>query len=434
MKTNNFKKYILFWFSQAVSQLGSAMTAFSLTLWTYEKTQSAFAVSMLTFCTWLPYVAVSIFAGNFVDNHSKKRVMLWSDSIAAACSLTVLLMTAGGFLQVWHIYAVNFLIGLMNAVQSPAQSAAIGHLVPEEKLSQASGMDSFAGNLVMITAPVLAASLAAFGGIRLVIALDLASFLFAFCVLLFAIRIEEQLNAEKEKKAVFAGFSEGMGFLKENTGILYLMVTMSLINFFSRLTYENIMTPMVLARSGQSSSAVGIVNAAIGAAGIAGGLLVTLDKRKHNPVRMIYGCAALSFLCGDLLMGTGRSTLSWCIAGIAASLPIPYIMAGQRLAIYRKVPQEMYGRIFAVRNAIQYCTIPFAILMGGALADTVFEPFMASGAEAALALSILTGTGPGSGMAVMFLCTGICGFLSSVWGYSRKPIRRLEKELEEERL
>lgn len=151
---HNFKKYILFWLSGSVSQLGSAMTSYALILWSYTRTGSAMSVSLMSFFNYLPYIAVSVFAGSFVDRRSKKKIMLASDSLAAACSLAVLFFSLDGSLQMQHIYLVNAMIGLMNAFQSPAQSIAVGMLVPKEKLGQASGMDSFSSNLVTVIAPV----------------------------------------------------------------------------------------------------------------------------------------------------------------------------------------------------------------------------------------------------------------------------------------
>lgn len=96
-------------------------------------------------------------------------------------------------------------------------------------------------------------------------------------------------------------------------------------------------------------------------------------------------------------------------------------MAEQNVILYKKIPEEIQGRVFAVRNAIQYCTIPFGILLGGYLADYVFEPFMRSDAGIASYLEILVG----SGMAVMFLCTGIRGFAMSILSLRSKKIREL---------
>ncbi len=108
-----------------------------------------------------------------------------------------------------------------------------------------------------------------------------------------------------------------------------------------------------------------------------------------------------------------------------ASLPIPFINAGQMVILYQNVPEEIQGRIFAVRNALQVSSIPIGVLLGGYLADYIFEPYMCTESAVARFLHILVGDGPGSGMAVMFLCTGILGALFSFIFYQWKDIRNL---------
>lgn len=421
-----FKTFVIFWLSQSISQLGSAMTSFALVVWAYTQTGSAMAVSAMAFCSYLPYIFVSLFAGAYIDSHSKKKIMLASDSAAALCSLSVLLLWAFGGLRLWHIYLVNAVIGCMNAFQAPAQSVAIGKMVPKERWEQACGMDSFSNNLVMVVSPVFASFVFAFGGLGTVIALDLASFLFAFLVLLFLIVIPETGGEAAKKKGPLAGFCEGFSFLFAHRGLWYLVITMAVINFFSRLTYENILSPMILARSGGDSHVLGTVNAVLGIGGIIGGALVSMGKGKRNPVNMVYCPAVFSFLCGDILMAVGKTPLLWCAAGLAASVPIPFISAGQRILMYQLVPEHIQGKVFSARNAVQYCTIPMGILLGGFLADYVFEPFMASGAGLAGYLRVLAGSGTGSGMAVMFLATGILGSSFSFAAYRLKAVRGLK--------
>lgn len=420
----NFKKYIVLWLSQSVSQLGSSMTSFALVLWAYEQSRSALSVSLLSFCNYVPYILVSMFVGAFVDRHRKKAIMLVADSIAAAGSVTVLLLLAAGHLSVWNIYIINAVIGVTTAFQQPASSVAVGKLVPKDKISNVSGMNSFSHNLIVVFSPMLAAALFAAGGLSLILLVDLMSFLFAFCVLLFFIRIPDQF-VTKEHKSPFAGTKEGFLFLKEEKGIFYIMLTMALINFFSRLTYENILSPMILARSGENSLTLGTVNACMGIGGIVGGIIVSLKKESRHKASTIYISASLSFLFGDLLMAAGRNGFWWSIAAIAASVPIPFIMADQNAILYKKVPEEMQGRVFAVRNAVQYSTIPVGILLGGYLADYVFEPFMRVETEFTALLGKLVGNGSGSGMAVMFLCTGICGFTVSILSCFNREIRKL---------
>ena len=63
--------------------------------------------------------------------------------------------------------------------------------------------------------------------------------------------------------------------------------------------------------------------------------------------------------------------------------------------------------------------------MGGFLADYVLEPLMRTDLAPVKVLQQLAGTGAGSGMAVMFLCTGVTGALFSLISYQNKEIRKL---------
>ena len=419
-----FRKYILLWLSQSVSGLGSSMTGFALVLWAYGQSHSAMSVSLISFCNYVPYVFLSLFVGDFIDRHKKKTIMLIADSIAAISSLAVLIFLLVGNLTPWTIYIVNVIIGVTNAFQQPASAVATGVLVPKEKISNVSGMNSFSNNLIVVFSPMLAASLFALGGLPLILILDLVSFLFAFCVLLVFIVIPERIE-KREYSSPFVGIADGFAFLKTEKGILHIMLTMALINFFSRLTYENILSPMILARSSNNSIALGIVNACMGIGGIAGGIVVSIKKESHHKATSIYIAAALSFLFGDLMMAVGKNVFWWSIAAVAASLPIPFIMANQNTILYRRIPVTMQGRVFAVRNAIQYSTIPIGIILGGYLADHVFEPFMCSTNKEVDLLGKIVGNGTGSGMAIMFLCTGIFGFVISIASCFNHEIRNL---------
>ena len=88
-----------------------------------------------------------------------------------------------------------------------------------------------------------------------------------------------------------------------------------------------------------------------------------------------------------------------------------------------KVPPEMQGRVFSAKSTLQNFTIPPALLLGGLLADTIFEPFMMTDSPAQQALSGLFGTGKGAGIGMMFLIVGIAGMLIS-FTRLRKPVYR----------
>lgn len=90
------KDFLILWSTQSVSQLGSSITAFALTLWLYEKTGSSLSAAALTICSYAPYVLMSIFAGAMTDRFDKKKTMLVCDVLAVFCLFST------NRLMVWH--------------------------------------------------------------------------------------------------------------------------------------------------------------------------------------------------------------------------------------------------------------------------------------------------------------------------------------------
>lgn len=420
------KIFWFFWAGQTVSLLGSAMTGYALSLWAYAQTGKAFTVSLLTLCACLPYTLLAPLAGALADRLPKKTLLLWPDAVSAAATACALLLLRAGGLRVPHLYVLNTVLGCMGALQSPAAAAAFGLLVPQGEIARAMGVRSFGDAATTLLAPVLAAAVLSLAGLPWVLGCDLAAFALAFPCVLFLVRLPAGPRAGK--KPLRADLHEGARWLRGCPGMRVLVVGIALINLFSRLTYENVLTPMLVARSG-SGAVAGAVNSMLGLAGLLGGLFVAADRKRRDPVRMVWGWCALSFLTGDLLMGLGRSLPVWLIAGFCASFPIPLIVAGQNVLFYGAVPRELQGRVYAVKTALQQATVPVGLLLGGALADRVFEPLMASGNALARLLAPLVGTGRGSGMAAMFLCTALLGSACSLRFLRSPALRALAEQV-----
>ncbi len=76
-KSHPLKNFLILWSTQSVSQLGSSITAFALTLWLYETTGSSLSTAALTICSYAPYVLMSIFAGVLTDRLDCFWAVLW---------------------------------------------------------------------------------------------------------------------------------------------------------------------------------------------------------------------------------------------------------------------------------------------------------------------------------------------------------------------
>ena len=422
----SMRPFLLLWSTQSLSQLGSAMTSFALIIWAYGQTGSALSTALLTVCSYAPYVCLSVFAGALCDRWDKKTVMLASDSFAALCTAAVLVLSFGGGLQVWYLYAINVLTGLMNTVQQPASDVAVSLLVPPQYYQKAGGLRYFSNSLTGILTPVFAAALLGFGGLPVVLMADLASFFVAFCALLWGIHLPSAPVKQAGGAGVLAEAAAGLRYLKQQRGILHLILFLALINFTASV-YNAALTPMLLSRQGGGQQVLGLVNAVTGAATLAGSLLASTLPAPKNRVRVVLNTLLFSMGTENFILALGRGAPAWCVGAALGWVGIPLMGANLDVLLRGNVPLELQGRVFAARNTLQFFTIPLGNLAGGLLVDRVFEPLLAR-QRAASPLVALVGAGKGSGAALLFLVLGAVGLLTCVLFRFDKPLRALGQQ------
>ena len=400
------RTFIILWLTQALSSLGSSMTGFALVIWLYNDSGSALTTALLTVCSYAPYVIVSIFAGAISDKWNKKAVMLICDSFAALTTVCILVLFKTNSLEVWHLYILNALNGLMNSVQSPASDVAATLLTPEKHYQKTSAMRYFSTSLISILTPVLAAAIVSFAGLDAVIAFDLATFAVAFMGLLFFIKIPEVPQNESSKETLLQSAKGGISFLGRNKGILCMILFLSAINFIASI-YNAALPALILSKSNEA--ALGAVSSSVGIATLVGSVIATVFPKPKSRSKTICACLLVSMSTENFLLAFGNNTIAWCIGAVLGWLFIPLMSANYDVIFRSTVPKEMLGRVYSVRNTLQFFSIPVGYFLGGFLVDKVFEPFMA-GTENTLLLDIF-GTEKGSGTALLFFVIRIAGVI-----------------------
>lgn len=407
IKYHELRDFYILWSTQGLSQLGSSITAFALSLWLYEKTGSALSTAALTICSYTPYVLMSIFAGALTDRFDKKKTMLVCDTLAAVCTLVVFLLYRFDCLAVWHLYMINALSGLMNTVQQPASEVAMTILIPKKHYQKASGLQSFSRSLVSILNPLIATALYGLAGLDLVIAVDLISFGIAFIALWLWIHISEVKNPKQDGVIKLA--KEGVLFLKKTPIVLTLILFMSGINFIASAC-DATLPAYVIPNPKGGSYMLGIVTSMAGIAMVIGSLLVSVLPSPKDRVRVVYITMLISMGTENFLLAFSREPVLWCLGQIIGWVLVPVMSANLDVILRNTIPVELQGRVYACRNTLQFFTIPLGLLWGGVMVDQVCEPFMRLKADAAI-FTILFGTGKGSGAAVMMFILGVAGTL-----------------------
>lgn len=435
------KDFYLFTMGQFVSQFGSKITSYGLILWSYGDSGSVLSTSLLAVCTLLPSVFLSFISGSISDGWDKKKIMLISDSVAAVFSLIVLFLIGANSLRVELLYIINFILGVADSFQNPASDVTISLIVSRKDYMKTSGFRSFCSSFISIFTPIVATTIYAFCGLKVIILIDLGTFIFAFITLAFFIKIPKQTKVKQdEHRGLWAQCNIGMTYLKENKGVLYLILFMSFVNFIASI-YNTNLAPMVLSRNGNNETQLGIVTSAIGIAGLVGSILVTKIKGTNERVTLILNIMSFSFLICNSLLGIGRNYYIWTIAVFLGNCLVPLLIANVEYILRTKIPIELQGRVFAARNTLQYISIPIGYLVGGVLADKIFEPFMTSShmnmdvgsarcCEKGVyqLLNLLVGQGKGSGIALIYVFIGILGFAGCCIFRLSKELRKLDKE------
>lgn len=421
---SEMRSYLLLWFTQMISGLGSAMTGYALVIWSYTQQGSALATALLMVCSYAPYVICSIFAGALSDRWDKKKTMLGCDAMAAACTVAVLFLLKTGQLRVWHLYLVNAVSGLMNTVQQPASEVATTMLLSPKYYQKVGGLRYLGSSLQSILTPILATAVLGLWGLDAVIAIDLGSFAIAFTVLLFLIPIPKNA-AEGVKENLLKSALEGVRWLREHAGIFRLMLFLAAINLVASM-YDAAFPAMMLSKPEAGERAMGIVNGVIGVATLAGSILASLLKAPKSRVRAIWGCLMLSMCTENFFLAFGRGVSIWCFGAFLGWIGIPWMNANLDAINRSVIPVEMQGRVFAARNSFQFFTIPVGYFLGGLLVDQVFEPFLATRSEGSLFVRCF-GSGKGSGAAFLFAVLWLMGIGVCLLFRGDRAIWELEK-------
>ena len=419
--------FLLLWGSQTVSQLGTAMTDYAVIIWAYSRKGTASSVTLLTVCTFLPTIFFRFLAGSAVDRLNKKRIMLIADLLAACGTLTVLVLHSADVLQIWHLYVINFLLSLMNAFQEPASFVAVSLLVPKEHYARTGGLQGFSGAAVSILAPALGALLVASGGLDLVLIIDLGTFAFAFLILLFLIRIPEAERQKADQEPFSKTCLAGIRYLQEHTAIFRITLFLAVINFLAKLGNDGMLSPFILGRTGNNQTVLGAVESFTALGVLAGSLLATLMKPVRRRTRLIFITTGLVF-AGNIIQGMTSRPWLWCAAAFGSYLVAAVMNVNMDTLMRERVPVEMQGRVFSAKSTLQNFTIPITLLLGGLLADTVFEPLMLADSPMQRILSGLAGTGKGSGIGLMFLAVGIAGMLISFTRLRKPAYREMDRD------
>ena len=228
--------------------------------------------------------------------------------------------------------------------------------------------------------PILATAVLGIAGMSAVIVFDLLTFAAAFVTLAWKIRIPETSGREWKRESLLTSAGQGIVYLRTERGIFGLILFLAAINLVASI-YDAAFPAMMLSRKGGNETVMGMVNAVIGIATLVGSILASVLPKPKSRVRVICNSLLFAMSFENFMLALGRTPLIWCIGGFLGWIAIPLMNTNLDVILRTRIPLEMQGRVYSVRNSFQFFTIPIGYFLGGFLVDRVFEPMMAAQKE-----------------------------------------------------
>lgn len=419
------RAFFIVWIGQLVSVTGTSLAAFGLMVWVFQETGSVTSLALVTLAAAAPATIISPLAGALVDRWDRRVVMFLADGAAGAATMAIAALYFFGDLQVWHLYLLIGVGSVANSFQSPAWMASIPLLVPKQHLGRANGLVQLNDGLSLIIAPALAGVLIVTLGLGAVLVVDLATFLVGIGTLLLVRFPRPEAYEGAATGSIVGDAVAGWRYLTSRRGLFGLLWIYAGVNF--ALGFSNVLfIPLVV--SFATAGAAGAVISTAGVGAVIGSIAVSAWG---GPKRRVRGIMIVMALGGVALAAAGvrPSVPHIAVATFCLMAGMPIVNTASQVLWQLKVPPAFQGRVFAIRRMVSQAIMPIAILLAGPLADNVFEPAMAQGGALAGTVGQLIGVGPGRGIGLMYVVTGMLMMMLAVVGYLLPRIRNIETEI-----
>ena len=365
------RDYRLWHVGQGISQTGTWLQLIATSWLVYHLSSSTFVLDVAAFALHIPLLVLGPFAGVWVDRQKKRKVLLITQNVALLQSIVMLALVASGHVEVWHLVLANFVLGVVNAVDSPARQSQLVELVGgKEDLPNAIAFSSALMNGARFIGPMIGGAVIA--GLGEVWGFGLNSIMrVAVIVALVMIRAMPRPTEKGTSgwRAEFAaGFRYAYGFLPTRSALLLLSAVsfavqpyQSLAPYFARDVFHG------------EAQVLGWLIGAGGFGAVSGMFYLALKPSVRGLLSLIPFTAALS--------GVGLIVFSFTTS-LWLALPMLYLVgmgamlsaASTNTVLQTIVEDRMRARVVAIYMMSFLGVTPLGALFAGTVAEHIGAP------------------------------------------------------------
>lgn len=357
------RSFFFMWIGSAISELGGAFGTLCNSILVYELTGSKTALSSMWLLYFIPSLILQLISGPYIDKWSRKWIMIFSQWMRASVFLLPLVMLVTNSVEVWHIYVVQIIVGLITPLYTPASQAITPSIVSKEQLQDANAYIDGMNRLMMFLAPVLGGIVIHFIGMKLT--------LFFVCVCLFIsggllLFITEKRIKQELPKTWLEEFLHGFTYFFTKPVIVWLGIFLTFVQFGVGVTMVTNL-PYIKDELSAGYAEYGYFMAGFPLGYVVGSILVGKVKYRSRRLLMLGGLfvGGLTYIS----LGLNNSIIIAIVIEVIAGICIAFFNVHNTTICQQTVPSNMIGKVFSVRLFFIRLAMPLGVLLGGILSE-----------------------------------------------------------------
>jgi len=372
------RNFQLFFGGQLLSLTGTWMQTTAQAWLVYRMTKSALLLGSVGFASQIPVFLVAPIGGITADRRNRQHLVIATQTASMILAGILAWLTISGRVQVWHIFVLAALLGVVNAFDIPGRQSFLVDMVGKEDLMNAIALNSSMFNGARVIGPAIAGILVARIGEGWCFAANAISYI-AVIVGLLLMKVQSPPRASKQSP--IEDIIEGFRWVNQTKVIRALLLLIGLVSLVG-MPYTVLMPVFADQILHGGARELGILMGATGVGALFGALTLAAKTGVTGLGRWVtITCATL----GISLFLFSFSTSFWLSAALL--LPAGYSMmlqmACSNTLIQTMVPDQLRGRVMSLYSMMFMGMAPFGAFFGGALAHRIGAPItVASGGVA----------------------------------------------------
>ncbi len=368
---NNWKyRTIAFLVSQSITLFGSTLVQMAIVWYVTLQTSSGSLVAAITVCSYLPQFLISFVSGVWADRYSRKLLVIGADTLISIVTLAMVLLMPSikdDSVLIGALLVMSVIRSLGAGVQTPAVSAIIPQLVPEEHLMRYNGINATMQSVVQFAAPAAAGALLSVSTLRTTLFVDIITA--ALGIGLLACVLIPKQTALQEKLSVFSDMKIGIIYSFKDKLIGKLLIVYGLFIFLC--VPAGFLAQLLVSRVYGDTYWYLTAMELVGFAGMAvGGLLMSIWGGFKSRIKtLLLGITVFGALAVG--MGLSRNFILYLALMLLYGIALTTIQTATTTLIQEKAESSMQGRVFGLLGSMYSGFLPIGMSVFGPLADVI---------------------------------------------------------------